>query len=220
MQHGDDKEDDDNHHPPDPFELSLMGCVVDEIKSVGTPWTPSHVTPVPYDGRLRTYLDEIREFCRLSDAIDAIDANDIYRTPDDRRCAHWRIPVGDLEHNELGLERRATDLSRGGYDGTVQNFTDVGARNDNTPGKASYQNLLGCQFHRRPFISPRGFVGLAPAHAQEGDQVCIFLGAKFPYILRPTDKEKYQFIGEAYVHGIMYGEFMESGPQLRKFVLA
>ena len=52
-------------------------------------------------------------------------------------------------------------------------------------------------------------VGLAPSHAQKGDVIVIFLGAKFPYVLRETDHGTYTFVGEAYVHGVMYGEFIK-----------
>lgn len=64
---------------------------------------------------------------------------------------------------------------------------------------------------RRPFLSSAGRVGLAPPSVQHEDRVCIFLGGKVPYIVRPLShkSDKFHIIGEAYVHGVMYGEVLE-----------
>jgi hypothetical protein len=48
-----------------------------------------------------------------------------------------------------------------------------------------------------------GVLGLRPTHMCEGDQVCILAGANTPVVLRRLDNGHYQFLGEAYVHGIM-----------------
>ncbi|KIV99187.1 uncharacterized protein PV09_09140 [Verruconis gallopava] len=55
-------------------------------------------------------------------------------------------------------------------------------------------------------ITSDGYVGWAPLSTQVGDCVCIFAGAYAPFILRPKDGRYYQLVGNAYVHGIMYGE--------------
>ena len=38
-----------------------------------------------------------------------------------------------------------------------------------------------------------------------GDKLCVIIFCPTPYILRPTGSS-YEFIGETYVHGLMYGE--------------
>ena len=41
---------------------------------------------------------------------------------------------------------------------------------------------------------------------EEGDQVCIFRGARVPFIVRPTPKASaFELIGEAYLDGQMHG---------------
>ena len=65
----------------------------------------------------------------------------------------------------------------------------------------------------------KGFVGLAPKHVENGDLIVIFPGAKFPYVLRRFDDGKCILVGEAFVHGIMYGEFMSKDPEIEEFVL-
>jgi hypothetical protein len=47
---------------------------------------------------------------------------------------------------------------------------------------------------------------------QDGDCIAILQGAVTPYVLRLTSHERYVLIGEAYVLGIMHGEFMSTGP--------
>ncbi|KAH9904756.1 hypothetical protein F4778DRAFT_789512 [Xylariomycetidae sp. FL2044] len=52
--------------------------------------------------------------------------------------------------------------------------------------------------------------GLGPPDTQKGDKICILFGCSVPCILRPGsmvgNNQVYNFIGEAYVYGIMDGE--------------
>jgi hypothetical protein len=51
--------------------------------------------------------------------------------------------------------------------------------------------------------------GLAPPGTKQGDFICILFGCSVPVVLRKTPgrgKERYNFIGECYVHGNMDGE--------------
>jgi len=60
---------------------------------------------------------------------------------------------------------------------------------------------------RRMFRSSRGYIGLAPALAQKGDQVVLVQGGQIPLILRRVqNNRKWNLIGDCYVHGIMKGE--------------
>lgn len=66
--------------------------------------------------------------------------------------------------------------------------------------------------NRKFFRTPEGLIGLCPAAATVGDRVAILQDAKVPFVLRPLPGEdKMQLVGEAYVHGLMHGEFVESG---------
>ena len=67
-------------------------------------------------------------------------------------------------------------------------------------------------------------MGIAMGVPQDGDHVCILLGGDTPFILRPREnKNEWQFISEAYVHGIMDGQAMaritEPGFEYQKFDL-
>jgi hypothetical protein len=54
---------------------------------------------------------------------------------------------------------------------------------------------------------------------KEGDVACIFLGADLPYILRPVDGGRFALVGDAYLYGIMDGEFMVPDPAAEAFEL-
>lgn len=66
--------------------------------------------------------------------------------------------------------------------------------------------------NRRFFITKNGRFGLGPWNLQTGDIVCILLGGKTPFILRPcktphdgaTAREYYKVVGETFVDGLMY----------------
>ncbi|KAK5988410.1 Protein NO VEIN-like protein [Cladobotryum mycophilum] len=56
-------------------------------------------------------------------------------------------------------------------------------------------------------ITGRKYVGILPGAAAKGDQICIFPGAKVPFVLRKNaSSDFYELIGECYIHGIMFGE--------------
>ena len=63
---------------------------------------------------------------------------------------------------------------------------------------------------RRFFTTKMGFLGLTSPGTEEGDIVVIFSGGITPFIVRESKSAAGEFtlLGEAYVHGIMYGEAM------------
>ncbi|MCJ1238485.1 hypothetical protein MMC14_006474 [Varicellaria rhodocarpa] len=61
---------------------------------------------------------------------------------------------------------------------------------------------------RRLLITGKGYIGLAPRTAQQGDIICILLGCSTPVALR-HHADYYKLIGECYIHGLMEGEAMK-----------
>ena len=70
------------------------------------------------------------------------------------------------------------------------------------------------------FATTAGFLGLGPATMEEGDVIVLFCPSRAPAVLRPYG-DTYEFLGFAYVHGIMNGELLEREMKLSKedFVL-
>jgi hypothetical protein len=76
---------------------------------------------------------------------------------------------------------------------------------------------LELQIGRRFFTTKNGYMGLCPSLARIDDQIVILLGGRTPFILRKTKKNRYRFIGECYVHGMMNGEGLGQNPEMQDF---
>ncbi|KAH8730513.1 heterokaryon incompatibility protein-domain-containing protein [Phaeosphaeriaceae sp. PMI808] len=63
---------------------------------------------------------------------------------------------------------------------------------------------------RRLMVTNEGLVGVSPCRARPGDVTAILFGCSIPLILRRRgEREAWQVIGEAYVHGFMNGELAD-----------
>ncbi|ENH68076.1 Heterokaryon incompatibility protein 6, OR allele [Fusarium oxysporum f. sp. cubense race 1] len=51
-----------------------------------------------------------------------------------------------------------------------------------------------------------GYLGISSKEAKPKDCVVLLAGGRTPYILRPIGVNEFMFIGEAYIHGMMFGE--------------
>lgn len=70
-----------------------------------------------------------------------------------------------------------------------------------------YESLVKHSLNRRFFITSKGNLGSGPIEMCASDLVCILIGFKTPVIMRRRPSgDGYQWIGPAYVHGIMHGE--------------
>lgn len=75
---------------------------------------------------------------------------------------------------------------------------------------------------RRLMVTEKGFLGMAPTAAQKGDTVCVLYGCSVPVALRRYgDQDEslnlYRFVGECYMDGLMDGEALTSGREVRDF---
>ena len=84
---------------------------------------------------------------------------------------------------------------------------------------AFWYDLLQTARNRQFCVTKKGYMGWAPPAAKPGDRICIFFGGQVPYVVRPKGKA-YEFLGEAYVHGIMNGEALSmEGIKMETFCL-
>ncbi|OCK74923.1 HET-domain-containing protein [Lepidopterella palustris CBS 459.81] len=82
--------------------------------------------------------------------------------------------------------------------------------------RAEIQVVKNSILNRRLVRTRGGYVGLAASGAEVGDQVVLARGCRVPLVLRRRgekdgDGEGWRFVGDAYVHGMMYGECFEEG---------
>ncbi|KAJ5040591.1 uncharacterized protein L3040_006243 [Drepanopeziza brunnea f. sp. 'multigermtubi'] len=79
------------------------------------------------------------------------------------------------------------------------------------------QRVQAVIWNRKFLVSrERGWIGLAPMAAVEGDAVVVLKGCSVPVVLRREEGERdgdcwWKCVGECYVHGIMEGEALEMG---------
>ena len=59
-----------------------------------------------------------------------------------------------------------------------------------------------------------------PTSAETNDEIWIIRDSRIPFLLRPIlGSENYQFVGPAYVHGIMFGAVMKENPAFKPVTL-
>ncbi|KAL9613631.1 MAG: hypothetical protein Q9167_001859 [Letrouitia subvulpina] len=210
-----------------PTQLKLKGCRIDIVEAVRPEWTPGPDGCTRDTGPVTYYLIDIMILCTQSNEKARESGVEIYSDPKtERELAPFRIPIADQEHDTIGFTRSSTVKSSKGYHEVLKNVRSMlSLRPQDKPPQSdemqSYYNMMGRLRFRRPFISTKGYVGLGPVPTQVGDVIVTFLGAKFPYILRKSDSGDgtYTLVGETYVQGVMYGEFMRIGPETEWFVL-
>ncbi|KAJ3544957.1 hypothetical protein NM208_g2761 [Fusarium decemcellulare] len=63
---------------------------------------------------------------------------------------------------------------------------------------------------RRLGITQKGYLGLFPQRAKEGDDIYVLENCVVPFVMRPAEHGNLQLVGECYVYGIMEGEAVEA----------
>jgi hypothetical protein len=203
--------------------LKINGFLVDSIESLKPQCNKGEWLGMKHRHEACTYLQDIMSLCKISNEKLVESGVEIYTDPSHRERAHQRVPVADLYCT--GFVRRAeVDECHLGHAEVITDYIQRKAHGPRagapvTNAFKSYYIMMGQQVERKPFVTVKGFVGLAPKHAKERDIVVVFPGAKFPYVLRRCDDGMYVLVGEAFVHGIMYGEFMTKNPEMEEFVL-
>ncbi|KAK2058240.1 heterokaryon incompatibility protein [Colletotrichum caudatum] len=207
---------------PDGETIQLRGVIVDAVTETGGVWNPSWVEELDRNAALE-YIDGVENLCKkspmLAEKIKDRDFKDVLRICIADRH-HYKEPERQAELLEAFAQAvvwmsRDTGKSAAGT-------ANMGIRMGDAIGwqQPWFMFALKNLHSRRPFLSAsRHYVGLAPMHALPGDKVVIFLGGKTPYVIRETDDGLYEVVGEAYVHGVMYGEFMTDDVVVREFRL-
>jgi hypothetical protein len=71
----------------------------------------------------------------------------------------------------------------------------------------SFEVNIGASMRRLIARLEDGLIGLVPEGAVAGDRVALLEGGKVPVVIRQCESSSdWRIIGEAYIHGVMYGE--------------
>jgi hypothetical protein len=130
--------------------------------------------------------------------------------------AFWRTLVANRSEDNKAAptwyERSWNYCMNNSHHGDI-NMTALRQSGDAKMVKPFLERVQSVIWNRKFFITKVGeevsLLGLAPLEARAGDKICIFYGCSVPVILREhmdTFGHHFQFIGEAYVHGMMDGE--------------
>lgn len=64
---------------------------------------------------------------------------------------------------------------------------------------------------RRLFQSTQGYLRIVTEAAREGDEIFFVPGCTVPLFRKKNQSGEYELVGEAYIHGVMYGELWREG---------
>jgi hypothetical protein len=62
-------------------------------------------------------------------------------------------------------------------------------------------------------ITEKGFLGVLPNDAKEGDLIAIFTAGGRPFVLRQLGGGEFTLVGVCYIHGISLGEIMDESTE-------
>jgi hypothetical protein len=154
-------------------------------------------------------------------------AKKVYKQSSGVPDAHWRTLVAD--HLGTSPNRCAPDVLetylhfRRFLQGPVAQDPELASLPDVKKGRFKLYHdsvIAGTMYNY--FSTKDGRIGLGPCSMEPGDAVYIFYGAKAPHIVRfkssrllykKAKQSPGQLVGDAYVHGLMYGEALSMGKQ-------
>ncbi|EME48317.1 hypothetical protein DOTSEDRAFT_67412 [Dothistroma septosporum NZE10] len=173
--------------------LSLEGCCIDRVETCST--------VLQYNAKPRDtlrWIEEVEGLCRDRDQgnlssvlLGGANYEGQPVTPED--CASFDGYVSGLRD---GVYPKSVRRARLNDDEDIESA----ARFDHAFRDASE--------NRRVFVTTEGFIGLGVKFLEPRDVVVVLYGVRTPCILRKWG-DHWKFLGQAYVHGIMYGEAMD-----------
>lgn len=227
-----------SYDPQSPNVLTIEGSVVDTISKLS-----SERLPLGRDGRLR-YVQDTAAW--MEDILNMTELNKIPETeqPQDstrgqtQRTALWETlsassPKTSKNH---GQDRARQQRGRGppterGFENWLVERRECAAKGS-LDGlrleRTAREEVSGFAYHcdratrgRRVFVSAAGHLGLAPAGAEVGDEICVFPGTRTPFAIRRigvgdcAEEGGYVLVGEVYHRGIVsgaVGPYLPSAP--------
>lgn len=206
--------------------LTLVGHQCGYIARLGSPFKPKDKK----GGRsIRNYPLEVLQEWRAMANVDRT-PQQAYGIPGPSQAqttildAFWRTLCGDINpfDSKAGSVQQADDETRGCHDvwwwDVLQQTTyrDISAMEGHLPHekvRGFYDHVISMAAGRRFIISTEGLFGLVSENAQLGDQIWVVNGGRMPLLIRspplPHDiglENKFIFVGDSYIYGIMKGE--------------
>ncbi|KAH7150575.1 heterokaryon incompatibility protein-domain-containing protein [Dactylonectria estremocensis] len=123
--------------------------------------------------------------------------------------AMWRVPIADQIVLRRGITRCQSDFPA--VYQTVQSSLRLNIVQGLPIPQDARPYIDGILLHknRQIFVTDHGYLGLGPAEMKYGDKVVVLFGFQSLFVIRPQADLSFSLVGEAYVHGIMDGEFLQ-----------
>ncbi|KAM5359124.1 hypothetical protein ACJZ2D_014730 [Fusarium nematophilum] len=194
--------------PPD--QLTVTGFIHDKPLVLAETWTSGK------DERQSSAYNIIQDYSKL---LDETDAQHFPRKPGTHRQeSFWRTLIWNATETDRypapDTYEAFFERFKAGKDILINlsNPSDDAADHQKIAptdeARDFYNAFVRHGLNRRFFITARGNLGSGPPDMQEGDHICVLVGSKVPVILRDSGDKAgcYEYVGHAYVHGIMHGE--------------
>ena len=94
------------------------------------------------------------------------------------------------------------ETSRRPYIGDLTSLTE-------NPFKKFNNAIENTSMGRLVYTTGKRYMGIAPSYTKPGDSICILFGSQIPVVLREWG-DRWFFVGQTYVHGIMDGQAVQS----------
>jgi hypothetical protein len=178
----------------------------DDLRLLWTSYVTAQIWEENLDASIERALDTL--IALLTDLL-ALDERLARFLPDLQHLIHERslrgTVVGDKAKfseasDTKGLMMRLVE--RNGFSDDVERFM----QRIEIAFMPLYNKLDNKMTKRCVMRTESGTIGLGPDNIDADDEIWLLAGGRVPYALRPGIDGCYEFLGEAYVHGIMHGE--------------
>ena len=192
----------------EPHLLILDGFVVDRISAVVT--LPSLEIGNP----LRTLASELPAYRVLVQGArgSSLSSNrktfSIYGDIRDLWEACWRTLIADSDPETGKRPKWFSDMTNRSLLRRLYHHFVIGVKSLDRYiyEEPYYSTMRDATSTRHIFETKAGRIDLAPPKSRSGDLICMFLGGRVPFIVRPAGHGSYQLIRECYTYGLMDGE--------------
>jgi hypothetical protein len=187
--------------------LSLTGLFVDKVSEVGEILTEDEWGDLS-DDKLAHLISQWES---ILNRYVSRQSKTEYAVTESWHNAFYRTILGNLVMNEFPVRRvHSEDFHM------VDEFRSILSRNE------IYLSLRDMIINQAFLITKEGYIGIGPPTVTPGDEIWVLCGGQVPFILKPraenghatrlgkVTNDGFTFVGDAYVHGIMYGEALNS----------
>lgn len=214
-------------------ELQVAGVLFDTLETLSGVFEDPHLSPTAENETLKVMLEFVTNLKKYPSPntdfsafwqtlVAGRDESRMLKCPDS--FAEIFSYILDLTTGKKGsisgqtyTRRQSLPKGRGGLD-----EDKLRSRKPRSAGNTFRQvrtAMINATKNRRLGGTASGYIGLFPEVSKAGDRVFVLNGCHVPVVLRPRGDNKFKFVGECYVHGIMGGVAVGPNPDVRDIVL-